>query len=151
MPPNQINRGALVAIRAITQLTPITGELMGFVDSFTCAKAMNAEVYASIGNFHGIASLYHGETGTFSWGEAHTAHDFTERGLVPNSSAEQSFTGYNLSVVRKSDGAKIALLLGAVPTSADISIASMSRLSSNISGVCQLVRFGSEVNPPATS
>lgn len=145
-----ISRGALVVVRAITPLTPVTGELMGFAENFTAGKVMNAEIFVPIGSFFGVESLYHGETGQWSWGEAHTMHDFEERGLVPRKVAEESFVAYALRVLRRTDGAKIAHLLGAVPNSADIAVTAMARLNSNISGVCQIVQLGSSFNAPGT-
>lgn len=149
MPP--ITRGALVAIRAITDLTPISGELMGFADNFSAGKVMQTEIFTPIGSFIGIETLFHGESGQFSWGEAHTMHDFAERGLVPRSTAHESFAPYTLRIVRRTDGKKIAHLIDGMPNSADVAVGAMARLNTNISGICRLMKMGSEFNAPGSS
>jgi hypothetical protein len=145
-----ITRGAVIAIRAITPLSSTAGELMGFAESFNCSRVIQAEIFTPIGSFFGIESLVHGESGTYSWGEAHTMRDYTERGLAPKSSAYESFIDYALRVLRRTDNLVIAHLIGAVPTSAEVAVASLSRLNSNISGVCKLLKLGSEFNPPGS-
>lgn len=146
-----ITRGAVVAIRVITpRSTPLSGELMGFTDQFSCSKVISAEVFTPIGSFRGVESLYHGETGQFSWGEAHTMHDFTARGLTADTQAFESFIAYTIRVLRRDNGEVVAHLVGGVPNSADVAVSAMARLNSNISGVCQVVRHGSEFNPPGS-
>jgi hypothetical protein len=146
-----ITRGAIVAIRAITPVSEPGGELMGFADQFSCGKVIQSEIFTPIGSFTGTEALYHGESGQFSWGEAHTMHDFTERGLAPRTTAQLSFGPYVLRATRRTDGLTIAHLPGAVPNSADIAVSAMARLNSNISGICIITQFGSEWNPPGSS
>lgn len=149
MPP--ISRGALVAIRAITPATPLTGELMGFADNFSAGKVVQSEVYTPIGSFIPTEALFHGESGQWSWSEAHTMHDFVERGLLPRSTAHESFVPYSLRITRRTDGLTIAHIVDGVPNSGDFAVGAMARLNSNISGVCRIVKFGSEFNPPGSA
>ena len=145
-----ITRAAVVAIRAITPGGPATGDLIGFAEQFSCSKVIQSEVFTPIGSFRPVESLYHGESGQFSWGEAHQMRDFTERRLVANTTAFESFAPYALRVLRRTDNLVIADLIGALPNSADIAVSSMARLNSNISGICQLTVHGSQMNPPGS-
>ena len=78
-------------------------------------------------------------------------HDFTERGLAPRTTSQVSFAPYVLRATRKTDGLTLAHMPSAIPNSADFAVSAMARLNSNISGVCIIVQFGSEWNPPGSS
>lgn len=144
---SEIVRGATSIIRAITTKTGPKGKPVGFVENMRLGKQINSEAVRVIGSFTAKETLYNGEEGHFSWGQAFTpgADELSQLGIVPLESAQESFTPYVLSVHDNATGKRIAHLIGGVPTSADISINAQQRLTSNVSGICILTRFAGDL------